>query len=106
MTETAIRRPELALVLALFPEQSLTIRKLFLRNESFRGLSEDYALARAALARFEALPDAGQRPEVPEYRAVIRELETEIAVMLSDPPDTPPSSMSRHQNHTTQRRPE
>ena len=85
MVKTTTRRPDLAQVLALFPERSLHIRELFLRDESFRGLCEDYALARETLVRFEALPDADRRPEVPDYRSVISELEKEIAVMLADP---------------------
>ena len=84
MVETATRRPDLTRVLALFPERSLHIRELFLRDESFRELCEDYALARDTLVRFEAMPDADRRPEVPDYRSVISELEKEIAVMLAD----------------------
>jgi hypothetical protein len=85
MTDLAIKRPELVRVLALFPERSVAVRELFLSNESFLGLCEDYALACETLVRFEALPDADQRPEVPDYRSVIFELEEELAAMLSDP---------------------
>ena len=87
MAETTTRRPDLAQVLALFPEKSVAARELFLRDEVFRGLCEDYALARDTLVRFEAMPDADQRPEVPDYRSVISELEKEIAAVLFDPPD-------------------
>ena len=85
MAETTTRRPDLTRVLDLFPEKSVAVRERFLRDESFRELCEDYALARDSLDRFEALPDADRRPEVPDYRTVISELEKEIAVMLADP---------------------
>ncbi len=78
-------RAELSLVLERFPGRGLVIRENFLRDESFRELCEDYALACETLVRFEALPDADQRPEVPDYRSVISELEEEIAAMVSDP---------------------
>ncbi len=87
MAETTTRRPDLAQVLNLFPEKSVAARELFLRDEVFQGLCEDYALARDTLVRFEAMPDADQRPEVPDYRLLISELEREIATMLADPPD-------------------
>ena len=106
MVETTTRRPDLAQVLALFPERSLHIRELFLRDESFRGLCEDYALARDTLVRFEAMPDADQRPEVPDYRSVISELEKEIATALADPPDRGRRTDPTNSNNVNPRRPE
>ena len=41
------------------------------------------ALALAALAAFEARPDSGSRPEVAEYRQLIRDLESELAAMIA-----------------------
>ena len=81
MTQNA----DLARVLALFPERALGIREIFLKDESFRGICEDYGLACDSLARFEALPDARSRPEIAEYRSVIAELEQEIAALLPVP---------------------
>ena len=54
------------------------LRRLALADPGFRELCEDYGLARESLARFEALPDAAERPEVTDYRSVIAELESEI----------------------------
>ena len=68
-------------VLSRFPQYVSVIRRLFLKSEGFRNICEDYTLAVETLARFESLPDAEYRTEVPEYRRVIRELELEI---LSD----------------------
>ena len=75
-------KAELSLVLERFPERALVIREIFLRDESFRSICEDYALACDCLARFQALPDANRRTEVPEYRSVIAELEKELAALL------------------------
>jgi hypothetical protein len=68
----------LALVLHRFPPQAPAVRRLALQDPEFRGLCEDYALAAASLAGFEARADAPERPEVAEYRTVLAELEAEI----------------------------
>lgn len=106
MAETTTRRPDLAQVLDLFPEKSVAARELFLRDEVFRGLCEDYALARDTLVRFEAMPDADQRPEVPDYRSLISELEKEIADMLFDPSPSPRRPVAENQIKLNPRRPE
>jgi hypothetical protein len=66
-----------------FPGQAALLRRLVLKDQAFRSLCEDYALARASLAGFEARPDAAERPEVGDYRSVIAELESEIARFLT-----------------------
>ena len=73
----------LALVLERFPEKAVVVRRLVLRDAGFRGICEDYALAREGLATFEARPDAAMRPEVADYQTVIAELEHEIAALVS-----------------------
>lgn len=70
-------------VMARFPGKSDLIRVLALRDQTFRGLCDDLALAIEELRRFEARPDAQEREEIPEYRAIIRELEAEVAAYLS-----------------------
>ena len=68
---------DLALLRDRFPEDALLIEQLFVRDEEFRLLCEDYVLSRYALARFEAAPD--NRPvEIADYRVVVVELEQEI----------------------------
>ena len=69
----------LACVVERFPEKAALVRRLALRDEDFRGLCEEYALAKESLATFEARPDAAVRPEIAEYRTVIAELEREIS---------------------------
>ncbi len=76
-------RAELARVLERFPERALVIREAFLRDESFRSVCEDYVMACDCLTRFEALPNAQQRPEISDYRSVITALENEIAAFLA-----------------------
>ena len=69
-------RSDLAHVLERFPEAANPIRRLFLADRGFRSVCEDYALARDALARFQAMPNAQQRPEVADYQTVIADLES------------------------------
>ena len=69
----------LAQAVGRFPDQAPLLRRLVLKDTAFRSLCEDYALARASLAGFEARSDAAERPEIADYRAVIAELESEIA---------------------------
>ena len=52
--------------------------RLALADPAFREICEEYALAQESLARFEARPDAAERPEIGDYRTVIAELEGEI----------------------------
>lgn len=70
-------------VMVRFPDRSDLIRVLALRDRTFRGLCDDLALAIEELRRFEARPDAQERNEIPEYRAIISELEAEVAAYLS-----------------------
>jgi hypothetical protein len=78
MAKADIAKTGLAQAAARFPEAAARLRRLALADPGFRDLCEDYGLARETLARFEARPDAAQRPEVPEYRSIVAELECEI----------------------------
>ncbi len=69
-------------IAARFPEQAGRLQGLAVADPGFRELCEEYALAQASLAVFEAMPDAAERPEVPDYRVVIAELEGEIGRFL------------------------
>jgi hypothetical protein len=77
------RSPGLQSVMARFPGKSDLIRVLALRDQTFRSLCDDLALAITELHRFEARPDAHERDEIPEYRAIVRELEAEVAAYLT-----------------------
>lgn len=65
-------------VIAHFPEQTDTVRRLYLCDPLFRGICEDFALSVMSLHHFEARPDANLRPEISEYRIVLDELAAEL----------------------------
>jgi len=106
MADTAIKRPELAQVLALFPDRAVAVREVFLRDPAFRAICDDYALAVATLTRLKALPEAGERPEIHDYLTVISELETEIASMISHPLGGSRQADPAPKNNMIARRPE
>jgi hypothetical protein len=78
MADADIAQAGLAQAVARFPEAAATLRRLALADPGFREICEEYALAQASLAGFEARLDAAERPEIGEYRTVIAELEGEI----------------------------
>ncbi len=71
------------LVIDRFPGRSAGIRRLYLKDERFRAICEEYALSWASLRRFEERPDGCRRPEVEDYRTIIGELEDEIRACLA-----------------------
>ena len=77
-----MNRPEINLVIETFPEMASAIRRLYLASPGFRDLCAEFALARAALDGFEQRADASSRPEIAEYREIIRCLATDIADLL------------------------
>lgn len=70
-------------VIARMPELSHAVRSLYLRDDRFRAICEDFALATVALQRFSLRPDAELRPEVDDFRTVTRELEEELRLYLA-----------------------
>ena len=69
-------------LLERFPGRSQTICSVALRDRRFRAMLEDLRLAIETLERFERRPDAALRPEIPEYRILIAEIESEVAGYL------------------------
>lgn len=74
--------PDLTSALEAFPDLAPLVRRLFLADRSFRSACEDYRLAREGLAAFERLRGSEPRPEVDDYRRVLRELEAEMLHMI------------------------
>jgi hypothetical protein len=70
-------------VVERFPEQMEMVRRLYLSDEQFRSICEDFSLSVDSLRRFERRPDAHLRPEVDDYRTLLRELEDEIRSYLA-----------------------
>ncbi len=83
MAEESAGRRDLDCVFACFPGKEGLVRRLLLMSPVFRSTCEEYRLARTGLATFEKLAAAGPRPEVPEYRMLVKELETELARMIA-----------------------
>ena len=75
-------RLDLSLIIARFPGDGALIRRLTLKDETFRAICEEYLLARASLSWFEALPDGNNRPEAADYRSLIPGIEVEIEQFL------------------------
>jgi hypothetical protein len=74
--------PELTHALGAFPDHALLVRRLFLADPSFRSACEDYRLALEGLTAFQRARSGEPRPEVDDYRRVVRELEAEMRVMI------------------------
>ena len=73
---------DLTQIVTRFPQDGVLIRRLMLRDETFRAICEEYMLAHASLLWFEALPDGKNRQEVADFRALIPGLEVEIEQFL------------------------
>ncbi len=82
MPPSPVPSPDLTSALEAFPEEVALVRELFLADRSFRGACEDYRLAREGLAAFERLRPGNPRPEVEDYRRLVRELEAEMRDMI------------------------
>jgi hypothetical protein len=82
MADDRIAEAGLAHAVARFPDAAVILRRLALADREFREICVEYQLALACLAGFEARPDAGERPEVEDYRTVIAELEVEIGRLV------------------------
>jgi hypothetical protein len=78
--ETSTR---LSRVLAMFPGKRRELLRLSLKDPVFRSLCEDLDEAHDSLARFLVLSKAEERPEVPEYRAIIAALEGEVRAYIA-----------------------
>jgi hypothetical protein len=81
MTDDALP-PEITAIVQRFPHRVSLVLKLAAEDEAFCELAHGLSLARATLAKFEARPDAAQRMEVDDYRALVDELEAEITISM------------------------
>lgn len=86
MTQPNSARSQMGVVSDRFPKFVSVIRRLFLKDQGFRSICEDYVLAVETLARFQRLPDADFRTEIPEFKRVVHELEVEILSYLHNEP--------------------
>jgi len=84
MADADIARTGLDQAVARFTDAAATLRGVARADPAFRDICEEYALARESLARFEARPDAAERPEIEDFRTVIADLEGEMDRMLKE----------------------
>jgi hypothetical protein len=75
--------PEISAIVQRFPHRADIILRLAAEDEGFCELAHGLSLARATLAEFEARPDAAQRIEVADYRALVNELEAEVTTSIA-----------------------
>jgi hypothetical protein len=76
-----------ATVLARFPRDAETIWRLLRESSEFGELCEHLALARETLCAFEQRPGTRRRPEIDEYRALVADLETDVARLIAEARD-------------------
>ncbi|ASY60456.1 hypothetical protein [Sinorhizobium sp. CCBAU 05631] len=72
----------LAAALRRFPARSLQIRELSIRDESFRGMCEDFAAAESALAHTDQLPFHVREERRAEFKGLVESLAAEIEQAL------------------------
>jgi len=70
--------PHIARIRRLFPERADHVARLALKDETFRGLCEDYGMALEALFRLELRNHPLDVERLVEYRTLIRDLEQEL----------------------------
>lgn len=89
---------DLKWILERYPERATIARRLFCEDQDFRGACEDHRLAREGLAKFEKLAGITPRSEVGEYRAIVRELESELLAMLDAKDGAGGAPVAKHTN--------
>ncbi len=83
MTHTARVRVDLAQIVKRFPDDAALVRELVLRDEMFRAMCEDHALASETLARLQLLSrNESQSGKIADCRELTAELELEISAAL------------------------
>ncbi len=78
--------PHIARIRRLFPERAEEIPRLVLRNDALRTICEDYGMALEALKRLEIRNHPLDLEKILEYRALIRDLESELRDELARSP--------------------
>jgi hypothetical protein len=68
----------LGAALRRFPARSLQIKELSIRDESFRGMCEDFAAAENALAHADQLPLHVREERRAEFKSLVESLAAEI----------------------------
>ncbi len=83
MPDPEASRIDLTQVLERFPTRAALIKRLSSENEAFRGICEDFALARSTLARLSTLAEPERNATViADYESVVADLERDITAAL------------------------
>ena len=72
-----------ALVERIVPTRELEVRRLFARDEEFRGICDDYLEAQEALRHWQVVE--GNEARADEYRRLAAEFEAEIVASSTQP---------------------
>ncbi|WP_237216559.1 hypothetical protein [Falsiroseomonas oryziterrae] len=101
MADKTAVQPELASVIARFPDREAMARYLFRTHPDFRSICEDYRLAADGVATFRKLAATAPRPELDEYLTLLRELEAELLSMFgaADAASPPAGDLRRPGGH-------
>ena len=76
--------PDTDQLVGRFPEEAGVIARLFVQNEAFRAMCEDWVLAKSALAALLERAQSEQEPtKIADYRRLVAELEDEIMDALA-----------------------
>jgi hypothetical protein len=95
MSRPSAGQPPLSFVLRLFPGAAVAVRRLYLANDEFRCICEDYALACAGFRRLSTT--ATPRPdEIADYRSVMDDLERELFTYIARAGDPGTHAASRN----------
>lgn len=84
MTQDAIR-----LVIEVYPDMASVVRRLYLADQSFRDLCEDFASVQVTLTGLARHPDQASRPGIVEYRRLVNDLTQDIGKYLLRVADRP-----------------
>lgn len=94
MSPPCAGQPPLSFVLRLFPDATAAVRRLYLANDEFRSICEDYALACTGFQRLSTT--ATPRPdEIDDYRSVMDDLERELSFYVAGTGDPGANTASR-----------
>jgi len=69
-------------IMKRYPEKTLQIRRLVLRDSGFRTICEDYGKCVEAMEYFDHSQDPRAKARADEYRTLIQDLEEEISQAL------------------------
>ena len=83
MPISSLSNPVLKPALDRFPGDRPLLLRLFVADEAFRAVCEDYALALDRLAAFRVAPQFGDAAALKDYETLVSELEAELSALVT-----------------------